>query len=163
MATLASLIYNVISRSGANVNSQFWDAILAGPEIIGKNIPDDVYNAVEKNLMSIDQAKNNADLWNHFNSQINTTMERDMNNAVSQFQLDENSLKAVMGEKNLAKRAILLTKTVNAIEKSKYNNNELQQQITKLNSKLDEGKGSKPMADAVRQSMIDAGLVGAGV
>lgn len=159
MPNLNSLLYSVITKSGANVNNEFWNQLLSVPGLTTTPIPDDVYNAVENNLMNMEQAKSNSKIFEHFNSQTNYTHDTEMNNAISGFQLDADTVAKIKAEPNLSKRASLLAKTVAENEKKKFNNTELQKEVSNLSKTLREGKVNQPMRDAIMQSRIDAGLI----
>lgn len=116
-------------------------AILSNSELANKDIPDSFANPLDQGLMSLDSAKNNFGLKNHFSATILNAVDARL---LDNLDLDEETLAAVQAEKNsynkidiiknALKGQIEKQKTVEPNDKTKKA--DIEKQIGELNAQI---------------------------
>lgn len=116
-------------------------AILSNSEFANKDIPDSFANPLDQGLMSLDSAKNNFGLKNHFSATILNAVDARL---LDNLDLDEETLAAVQAEKNsynkidiiknALKGQIEKQKTVEPNDKTKKA--DIEKQIGELNAQI---------------------------
>lgn len=116
-------------------------AILSNSELANKDIPDSFANTLDQGLMSLDSAKNNFGLKNHFSATILNAVDARL---LDSLDLDEETLAAVQAEKNSYNKIDIIKgalkgqienlKTGDPNDKTKKA--EIEKQIKELNDQL---------------------------
>lgn len=140
---LGDLLNNQASKVGMQ-NDPALIAILSNSELANREIDDKFANALNQGLMSLDSAKNNYDLKNHFSATILNAVDAKLLENIDKFDIDEETLSKVRDDKNSYNKIQLLKDAINGnIEKlkadkpeDKSKRTELEKQITDLNNQL---------------------------
>lgn len=115
-------------------------AILSNSELANKDIPDSFANPLDQGLLSLDSAKNNFGLKNHFSATILNAVDARL---LDSLDLDEETLAAVQAEKNSYNKIDIVKSALKGqIEKLKTDPNdktkkaEIEKQIGELNAQI---------------------------
>lgn len=114
-------------------------AILSNSEIANRDLADSFANALDGGLMSLDSAKNNVGLKNHFFSQALNGVDTKL---VDGLELDEEALNALKGEKNTYAKLDILKTQIKALKEKKVDTDdktkkaEYERQIQELNAQV---------------------------
>lgn len=109
---------------------------------VNAQIPDDLINAVNSNLMTLDTAKNNIELKKYFHAQALNGIDAELKNVLSELELDDDSRQAIESETSSYKRVSKSLKLVKELEAKKLQANtkgektELQKEIDRLNNEI---------------------------
>jgi hypothetical protein len=109
---------------------------------VNAQIPDDLVNAVNSNLMTLDTAKNNIELKKYFHAQALNGIDAELKNVLSELELDDESKQAIESETSSYKRVSKSLKLVKELEGKKLQANtkgektELQKEIDRLNNEI---------------------------
>lgn len=109
---------------------------------VNAQIPDDLVNAVNSNLMTLDTAKNNIELKKYFHAQALNGIDAELKNVLSELELDDDSKQAIESETSSYKRVSKSLKLVKELEAKKLQANtkgektELQKEIDRLNNEI---------------------------
>ena len=113
---------------------------------VNAQIPDDLVNAVNSNLMTLDTAKNNIELKKYFHAQALNGIDAELKNVLSELELDDESKQAIESETSSYKRVSKSLKLVKELEGKKLQTNtkdektELQKEIDRLNNEIKSSK-----------------------
>ncbi len=113
---------------------------------VNAQIPDDLVNAVNSNLMTLDTAKNNIELKKYFHAQALNGIDAELKNVLSELELDDESKQAIESETSSYKRVSKSLKLVKELEGKKLQANtkgektELQKEIDRLNNEIKSSK-----------------------
>ena len=66
MATTGEVLSKLLTRAGVDVNSDNLKTVLGMPQLSEVQLPDEVAEQMNSRFLTVDDAKNNADLFNHF-------------------------------------------------------------------------------------------------
>ncbi len=66
MATTGEVLSKLLNRAGVDVNSDTLKTVLGMPQLSEVQLPDEVVEQMNSRFLTVDDAKNNADLFNHF-------------------------------------------------------------------------------------------------
>lgn len=109
---------------------------------VNAQIPDDLINAVNSNLMTLDTAKNNIELKKYFHAQALNGIDAELKNVLTELELDDDSRQAIESETSSYKRVSKSLKLVKELEAKKLQANtkgektELQKEIDRLNNEI---------------------------
>lgn len=120
-------------------------AILSNSELANKDIPDSFANPLDQGLMSLDSAKNNFGLKNHFSATILNAVDAKL---LEGLDLDEETLASVQGERNSYNKIEIVKAALKSqIEKLKTSDPndktkkaEIEKQIKDLNDQIASSK-----------------------
>ena len=113
---------------------------------VNAQIPDDLVNAVNSNLMTLDTAKNNIELKKYFHAQALNGIDAELKNVLSELELDDESKQAIESETSSYKRVSKSLKLIKELEGKKLQANtkgektELQKEIDRLNNEIKSSK-----------------------
>lgn len=138
---LGDLLNTLATNAGIKQDDEKLKAILSNATISEYNIPDEVGSHIQSNLLTVEAAKNNPTLINHFRAQHFNGVDAELSKAFDELSLDESVRAELNSEKSTPKRAALAIKKIAELEKakagaSKGDKAELQKEIDLLNGKL---------------------------
>jgi len=138
---LGELLNKLVAQAGLDTESESVKALLSNPTVSGYEIDPAIANGITSNLMTVESAKNNPTLKNHFYALALNGVDSEINNLVGSMQLEQNVVDELNAEKSSTKRVGLLINKVKELESAKLNANNtgkerLNEQIEALNSQI---------------------------
>jgi outer membrane murein-binding lipoprotein Lpp len=85
------------------------------------DIPDTIATGINNNILTMESAKNNSTLHDHFNALALNGVDTELERYMNEKNVDPKVAEAIKGEKKTAKRAILLAEKLRELEASKIN------------------------------------------
>jgi hypothetical protein len=140
MKNLGQLLNSLVTKAGLDINVEDIKSLLSNADITRINVPDDISNALENNLLTMDSAKANLTLKKHFDAQALNGVDGALKTAMDEMGLDDDFKTKILAETSTPKRAAMLAKEVRELEKSKASASNtgdkkaLQDQINALNA-----------------------------
>ncbi|GHT33568.1 hypothetical protein FACS189434_08000 [Bacteroidia bacterium] len=141
---LPDFINQIAAKSGKQ-NDPAIIGLLSNANLVNIDLSDETANAINSNLLTIDGAKNNVHIKNHFASQALNGIDAEVLNGIKGFDLGDDFLNEISGEKNSYEKTrkvfAKLKEAHDAIKTSKGNGNEKDvekytKQINDLNSQI---------------------------
>lgn len=137
---LGDFLNNQATKLGLQ-NDPVLIALLSNSELANKDIPDSFANPLDQGLMSLDSAKNNFGLKNHFSATILNAVDARL---LDSLDLDEETLTAVQAEKNSYNKIDIIKSALKSqIDKLKTGDSndktkkaEIEKQIGELNAQI---------------------------
>lgn len=141
MAKLKDFITALAKKAGYDTTSEaakpFFDAL---PDT---EMPEDIHRGIDNSLISLTEAKNNhGELKGHYTKQALDGVDKEILSLIEDFQLDEPTKAAILGEKSTYKRGPMLTRKIVELERQKVaatggkDKQEIQKQIDDLQLQL---------------------------
>lgn len=131
----------LIIKAGGNPEDEKLKAALAAI-VADTEVNDDVVNAIEQGLISIDNAKNNhPDIKKHYTALALNGLDSELERLMEEERFDEATITELKGEKSSTKRAALIAKKIKELEASKAGQGKaetkaLNEKIAELNGEL---------------------------
>lgn len=118
MAKLKDFITALAKKAGYDTTSEaakpFFDAL---PDT---EMPEDIHRGIDNSLISLTEAKNNhGELKGHYTKQALDGVDKEILSLIEDFQLDEPTKAAILGEKSTYKRGPMLTRKIVELERQK--------------------------------------------
>ena len=66
MATTGEVLNKMLTRAGVDVNNEQLKTVLGMPQLSEVQLPDEIADQLHSRFLTVEDAKNNADLFNHF-------------------------------------------------------------------------------------------------
>lgn len=117
-------------------------AILSNAELANRDVADDFANAIDRELMSLDGAKNNPLLRTHFASQALNGIDTELLNLATEMELGDDVINQFKTEKNTYNKLRSLKDTIKGIRDKKAGESDpgkkadYERQIQELNAKI---------------------------
>lgn len=158
---LGDFLKNLATKIGLQ-NEQALVDLLARPELSDVDVNDAIANPIVRDLMSLDGAKNNSMVKNHFNALALNGVDTEILNSVTELGLDEDTVTKFKNEKNTFAKIGYLKEQFKALQAKKVETNdpvkkaEYERQIQELNTSIakmrDDFKTEKATLTATHQS-----------
>lgn len=138
----------LIVKAGGNLEDDKIKTALNALTAIESEIPDDVVNAIEHGLISIDNAKNNhPDIKKHYTALALNGLDSELERLMEEEKFAEEIITELKNEKSSTKRAALIAKKIKEAEAAKANAGKadtkaLNEKIVELNNLLRAEKDS---------------------
>ncbi len=131
----------MIERTGVSVSDATIKTILDNPVLASIEVDEDVSKKLLQEMLTLEAAKANPDLLKHFQHSILSTLDLELDNASTKFELTDEDKAAIKAEKSSYKRVAILAEKVKALEAKKASagtkdKTELEKEIAKLNGEL---------------------------
>jgi hypothetical protein len=118
MPTLGEFINSAFQKAGIAADNEYLKRVLQNPELTKETVPDEIVSQFNSTLLTLDQAKTNYDLKNHFYGAALAPVEKELQNLATAFEFSEEDLAELNGIKStFSKIPALKTKLDNAIAK----------------------------------------------
>ena len=105
MPLIGELINNLAQKAGIAADSPELKSLLASPELAAINVPDEVAAVIDKNLLSLEAAKNNhPDIRNKYAADFYDGIDRQLMNLIATDAFDDAELQAIKAEKSTTKK-----------------------------------------------------------
>ena len=86
--------------------------LLSNPELSKINLPDDFKSAVNKNLLTVSEAKVNSEISQYFKGNALGSVDATIKELLDEYGLDDDSKKVITEEKSTYQRVKLFTKAL---------------------------------------------------
>lgn len=141
MPQLGELLNKLAIQSGIDANNEGLKALLSNPTVASYDIPEAIASSIQGNLLTVESAKNNPILKNHFYALALNGLDTELDGLMTELGIDEAVKGELLAEKSSTKRASLLTKKVKELEAAKAQAtggkaDKLQEQIDSLNQQI---------------------------
>lgn len=135
--TLAEFILSLATSAGLSPDLPALKEITGNESIKAVAMPVEVGNIINQNLMTMESAKNNTTIRNHFWNQSMNGLDAELQRTMDELELDDATKTKILAEKSSTKRASLLAKEIKDLEiqkagKSTGDKKELQDKINAL-------------------------------
>lgn len=133
---------SLITKAGGNIEDEKLKAALNAMAALESEVPDDVINAIEQGLISIENAKNNhPDIKKHYTALALNGLDSELDRLMEDEKLDEATIAEIKGEKSSTKRAALIARKIKELESAKAGQGKaetkaLNEKIAELNGEL---------------------------
>lgn len=119
MATkLKDFVTKLAKKAGFETTSDSAKAFLESLNDV--DVPEDVEKGIDNSLISLTEAKNNhGELKGHYTKQALDGVDKEILSLIEDFQLDEPTKQAILGEKSTYKRGPMLTRKIVELERQK--------------------------------------------
>ena len=118
MPTLGEFINSAFQKAGIAADNEYLKRVLQNPELTKETVPDEIVSQFNSTLLTLDQAKTNYDLKNHFYGAALAPVEKELQNLATAYEFSEEDLAELNGIKStFSKIPALKTKLDNAIAK----------------------------------------------
>ena len=140
MASVAELINSLCKK--ANVNPEEFQKVVEANEALKTiQVPDQTKNLLENSLLTVDQAKQNADVKKHFKGTLLSTIDDKINEAIDEAELTDELKTEILGETSSYERIKKLGKAIKQLEAQKItavsgDKKALADQISSLNNAI---------------------------
>lgn len=132
----------LITKAGANAEDEKLKTALTALAAIETEVPDEVVNAIEQGLISIENAKNNhPEIKKHYTALAYNGLDSELKRLMEDEKFGDDIIAELEAEKSSTKRASLIAKKVKELESAKANTGKeaakaLNDKITELNAEL---------------------------
>lgn len=135
--TLAEVISNLAGKGKVDLADPKWANALSAPDLTTLTIPDELFEAIDNSLLSMEAARgNHPDIKPHYMAMAYDGLDKELNAAASEYKFTEEEIAQLKGEKSSTKRAVLLSRLAAAKEAKKH-----------ANGNVDKEKYAKEIAD----------------
>ncbi len=118
--TIGEVINELAIKAGVAIDNDELKALLASPELASVQVPDELVSTIDKNLLSIEAAKNNhPDIKKKYSSEIYDGMDKNLLKLIESDTFDQSDVDEIKAEKNTYKKAeLIITKLKEAKSKA---------------------------------------------
>ena len=158
MANLASFINELATVTG--VKAESLKAFVETNKTV--EIPDEVVNGIKGGILTLEAAKNNSLLHDHFHAQALNGVDTDMERFMNELKLDDKTIAEIKAENKTAKRVRLLATKLQDLQAEKINasggdKKVLQEKIDALSNQLAEAHSqAKKHADELQLKIAES-------
>lgn len=144
--TLGEYLHSLIKKAGQNPDDEAFKNFLLNGELMKIEIPEDVTKAIDNNLISLKDAKNNhPDIKPHYTELSLKTVDKVIEKLLEEFEVDETEKADILSESSTYKRVPKLVHKIKELEARKSIGNKdekesIKKQIDELNRQLREEK-----------------------
>ena len=115
MPLIGELINNLAQKAGIQSDNADLKALLSSPELAAINVPDEVATIIDKNLLSLEAAKNNhPDIRNKYAADFYDGIDRQLMNLIATDTFDQQDLDEIKAEKSTTKKQELIISKLKA-------------------------------------------------
>lgn len=119
MANLATLFHQLAVKAGVSVENKDLKHIVTSNTLAEIEIPEDIQQAIDSQLISMDAAKNNQALKSHYFAQALNGVDAETNRIMDEYGFDDDVKMELVAEKSSMKRVKLLADKIKALEEKK--------------------------------------------
>lgn len=148
MANVGEFINAALIKAGVAPDNEFLKKILTNAELTKETVPDELVSQFNSTLLTIDQAKTNYDLKNHFYGAALAPVNKELQNLATAFELSEEEIAEINGVKSTFERIPLLQNKLNAAIQKKAaasggDKGKHAEEIVRLNAEIAAAKADK--------------------
>lgn len=154
MPTLGEFINSALQKAGIAADNEYLKRVLQNPELTKETVPDEIVSQFNSTLLTLDQAKTNYDLKNHFYGAALAPVEKELQNLATAYELSDEEIAEINAVKStFSKIPALKAKLDNAIQRKAAaaggDKNQHAQEIVRLNAEIAAAKAE--MANATQR------------
>ena len=154
MPTLGEFINSALQKAGIAADNEYLKRVLQNPELTKETVPDEIVSQFNSTLLTLDQAKTNYDLKNHFYGAALAPVEKELQNLATAYELSDEEIAEINAVKStFSKIPALKAKLDNAIQRKAVaaggDKNQHAQEIVRLNAEIAAAKAE--MANATNR------------
>jgi len=109
--TVLELINDLATKAGYDTNTEGYKALLSSTSL-NVAVPDDVADAIQSNLFTIDSAKTQRDLKNHFFKQAYDGLDKELARTMDKLAISDDLKTRILAEPSSVKRASLIAEGI---------------------------------------------------
>lgn len=148
MPTLGEFINSALQRAGIASDNEYLKRVLQNPELTKETVPDEIVSQFNSTLLTLDQAKTNYDLKNHFYGAALAPVEKELQNLATAYELSDEDIAEINSVKStFSKIPALKAKLDLAIQRkaaaSGGDKNKHAEEIVRLNAEIAAAKAEK--------------------
>ena len=148
MANVGEFINAALIKAGVAPDNEFLKKILTNAELTKETVPDELVSQFNSTLLTIDQAKTNYDLKNHFYGAALAPVNKELQNLATAFELSDEEIAEINGVKSTFERIPLLQNKLNAAIQKKAaasggDKGKHAEEIVRLNAEIAAAKADK--------------------
>jgi hypothetical protein len=142
MPKASEFLNSLLNKAGLKPEDEVVKMLTAIAELNDIQIPDLVAHAIQNNLLSINDAKNNhPEIKNHNTSQAYDGLDKEINRFIEDYKLPDEVKTELLAEKSSVNRSTMLAANFKSLEEAKATcgrgeKDTLQQEINRLNNEL---------------------------
>jgi len=160
---LGDYFTNIFKLAGVDPNSEEAKALLTNTAVSGYDLPDAVINQVNGALLTVDSAKNNPALKNHFTALALNGIDDEINASVSNLGLTPADIEELKGVGSTYKRVTLLAekaKAAAAAATTPAESADATKQLDALNAEIARLNGDVAAAAAAKETALKEAQAG---
>lgn len=148
MPTLGEFINSALQKAGIAADNEYLKRVLQNPELTKETVPDEIVSQFNSTLLTLDQAKTNYDLKNHFYGAALAPVEKELQNLATAYELSDEDIAEINAVKStFSKIPTLKAKLDLAIQRkaasSGGDKNKHAEEIVRLNAEIAAAKAEK--------------------
>lgn len=148
MPTLGEFINSALQKAGIASDNEYLKRVLQNPELTKETVPDEIVSQFNSTLLTLDQAKTNYDLKNHFYGAALAPVEKELQNLATAYELSDEDIAEINAVKStFSKIPTLKAKLDLAIQRkaaaSGGDKNKHAEEIVRLNAEIAAAKAEK--------------------
>lgn len=118
MPTLGEFINSALQKAGIASDNEYLKRVLQNPELTKETVPDEIVSQFNSTLLTLDQAKTNYDLKNHFYGAALAPVEKELQNLATAYELSDEEIAEINAVKStFSKIPALKAKLDNAMQR----------------------------------------------
>jgi len=121
MSQLGELLNKLATQSGVDANDESLKALLSNPTIASYEVPETIVTSLTNNLMTVESAKNNPTIKNHFFATALNGVDSELNNLTTKYGFEQGIIDELNAEKSSTKRVGLMISKIQELESAKAN------------------------------------------
>lgn len=176
---LGEFIHALLVKAGQNSDAEPIKQFFAHPELLNIDVPDELVTAIDNNLLSEAQAKeNHPKIKVHYDKQVLDALDKKMDEWLTEQQVPEDVRKQIFEERSTYKRIPLLINKIKELEGKKFESSsapdkealqsakeayqkQLEELTYKLRKSVEENESIRKAADKrVADSIVKSKLTG---
>ena len=115
MPLIGEIINNLAQKAGIQSDNADLKALLSSPELAAITVPDEISTILDKNLLSLDAAKNNhPDIRNKYAADFYDGIDKQLMNLIGTDTFDQSDLDEIKAEKSTTKKQELIISKLKA-------------------------------------------------
>ena len=157
MASIGDFINTLAQKAGVASDNEELKNVLSAPDLQKIVIPDELVTIMDNNLFSVQTAKNmHPEVKNHYFGIAYKGLDAELEKAMVDLGLDDETMVKIREERSSPKRAALLAKTVKELEASKKpaENNTAKEELQKLHNELKAEKDKQALLEKNYQDQL---------
>lgn len=120
--TIAEVISNLAGKGKVDLTDAKWANALSAPDLTNLTIPDELYEAIDNSLLSMEAAKgNHPDIKAYYMSQAYDGLDKQLNALLDEEKVPDDIKREILAERSTPKRALLITRKIKELESKKAN------------------------------------------
>lgn len=141
--TIASFINDLAIKAGMKADDQLLKDLLSDADLARITMPDEMANAIDHNVVSLTQAKNNhPDIKKHYVGPVYNGIDERLNKIMEELQIGDDVKAVILNERSTPERIAMLTRKVKELESAKKQTDDkgekaaFQKEINELRAQL---------------------------